>query len=43
MKNVAAAAFALGIVLSVDQFVYDGRFIDPVIGVLRYFVSSVGL
>jgi hypothetical protein len=43
MKNVAAAALALGILLSVDQLVYDGRFIEPVIGTLRYFASSVGL
>jgi hypothetical protein len=43
VKNVAAAAFALGILLSADQFFYDGRFINPVIGALGYFVSAVGL
>jgi hypothetical protein len=41
---VAAAAFAIiGILLSVDQFFYDSRFFNPVIGTLRYFVSTVGL
>jgi hypothetical protein len=43
MKNFAIVTSAVGIVLSVDQFFYNGRFIDPVIDTMRYFASALAI
>jgi hypothetical protein len=43
MKTLAPAFCAAMILVSLDQLCFDGRYIDPVIGTLRYLLGAAGL
>ena len=43
MKTLPSAFVALMILISLDQLCFDGRYVNPVIGTLRYFLGTFGL